>query len=85
MARRKGQTPDGPGFFEEHERQLERRIRRQRALFIPHFLRDSASDMRLKGPEQDRAYEIAVHWANLETNGHLPKYKETSVDTQFLD
>ncbi len=84
MARRKTK-PNGPGLFDEQERHLERRIRRQRALFIPRFLREEATKLALQGKAQDRAYEIAVHWAKLETDGHLPTYKETSIDTQFLD
>ncbi len=74
-----------PGFFEEQKRDLIRRIRRQRALFIPRFLREAASNIQLKGSAQDRAYDIALRWADLETRGHLPRFKETSIDTQFLD
>ncbi|HVX11927.1 MAG TPA: DNA methyltransferase [Pirellulales bacterium] len=85
MARRKNGKPNGPGLFDEQERQLERRIRRQRALFIPRFLREAASSLHLRTPARDRAYEIATRWADLETKGHLPQYKETSIDTQFLD
>src|SRR5439155_25013817 len=73
------------GLFEEHERQLARRLRRQRALFIPHFLREAAANMQLRGVAQDKAHAIVLRWAELETSGHLPRYKETSIDTQFLD
>lgn len=87
MARRKNRIQNGPNLFEEQERHLLRRIRRQRALFIPRFLREAASDLQLAGPAQDKAHAIAIRWADLETNGHLhrPDYKETSIDTQFLD
>jgi len=85
MARRKSRIPDGPGLYEEQERRLSRRIRRQRALFIPRFLREAASNVQLKDAAQDRAYDIALRWAELETRGHLPQYNETSIDTQFLD
>ena len=34
MARRKNNIHNGPGLFEEREQQQERRIRRQRALFM---------------------------------------------------
>jgi hypothetical protein len=37
MVRRKNRVPDGPRIFEEQERQLVRRLRRQRALFIPRL------------------------------------------------
>src|SRR5436190_978034 len=85
MARRKNSVHDSQGLFEEEERLLTRRIRRQRALFIPHFLREAAESLQLQGAAQARAYEKALHWADLETKGHLPQYKETSIDTQFLD
>src|SRR5687768_11472414 len=85
MARRKAPKHNGPGLFDDQERHLERRIRRQRALFIPRYLREEAKKLALQGKAQDRAYEVALHWAKLETDGHLPTYKETSVDTQFLD
>ncbi|HEY5316076.1 MAG TPA: hypothetical protein VIK18_26345, partial [Pirellulales bacterium] len=85
MGRRKPPPPNGPGLFDEQERHLERRIRRQRALFIPRLLREAAATFQLQGTEQETAYQIAIRWANLETSGHLPGYKETSIDTQFLD
>ncbi|HUY87153.1 MAG TPA: DNA methyltransferase [Pirellulales bacterium] len=85
MARRKNSNHNGPGLFDEQERQLERRIRRQRALFIPRFLREAALNLHLRNEAQDKAHEIAIRWADLETKGHLPQYKETSIDTQFLD
>jgi len=85
MARRKSRTHDGPGLFEEQERERIRRTRRQRALFIPKYLAEAAKSKHLEGAAQDRAHEIAVRWADLESKGHLPQFKETSVDTQFLD
>jgi hypothetical protein len=85
MARRKNRNHNGPGLFDEQQRQLERRIRRQRALFIPRFLREAASMAYLRGEARDNAHAIAIRWADLETTGRLPQYKETSIDTQFLD
>lgn len=85
MARRKNGRDNGPGLFEAQERKLVRSIRRQRALFIPRFLREAASSSQLNDAAQKHAYDIALRWAKLETNGHLPEYKETSIDTQFLD
>ncbi|MBS0209671.1 MAG: N-6 DNA methylase [Planctomycetes bacterium] len=72
-------------LFEEQERLLERRIRRQRALFIPHLLRNASSSALLRGERQDAAYKTIEHWAELETRGDLKQYRETAVDTQFLD
>lgn len=88
MATRKPTPRRGPSLFLQQEledRQLTRRIRRQRALFLPHYLKDASGSVQLLGAAQDRAYQIALHWADLESSGHLPSYKETSVDTQFLD
>lgn len=85
MGRRKDRGRDGPILWEQEDRRLVRRLRRQRALFIPRFLREAAASLLLQGEAQDQAYQLAVRWAELETNGHLPKYKETSIDTQFLD
>jgi len=85
MARRKLRTPDGPSLYEYQERTETRRLRRQRALFIPRFLQEAAKTSLLSGADQDRAYAIAVRWADLESSGHLAKHKETSIDTQFLD
>jgi hypothetical protein len=85
MARKKRSTREGPNLFEEQERHLMRRIRRQRALFIPRFLHEAGSNLLLKGPAQDKAYAIALRWADLETEGYLIQHTETSIDTQFLD
>ena len=32
-----------------------------------------------------QAKNTAVRWAELDTQGQLPTFKETSIDTQFLD
>ncbi len=85
MARKKSGAHNGPSLFEAQERHLDRRVRRQRALFIPRLLSAEAMKLQFKDAAQERAYEIALRWAALETGGHLPKYKETSIDTQFLD
>jgi hypothetical protein len=85
MARRKLRTPDGPSLYEHQERIETRRLRRQRALFIPRFLEEAARSTLLSRADQERAYAIAVRWADLESSGHLARHKETSIDTQFLD
>ena len=73
MAKRKSVEPTGRGLFAGHATPR-RRVRPQRALFIPHLLREKA-DNNLLEEAQSKAHEIAVHWADLETNGHLPEYK----------
>jgi hypothetical protein len=85
MAKRPTKAKDGPRLFEQHEQALDRRIRRQRALFIPKFVKEAAASQQLSGTAQDKAYALAVRWADLETSGHLAKHKETTIDTQFLD
>ena len=54
-------------------------------LFIPRFLREAAANRQLQTAARDAAYQIALRWADLETNGHLPQYKEKSIGGQFLD
>ena len=39
--------------------------------------------MHLRGPEQDAAHKILIHWAELERQGHLAK-KETALDANFM-
>ena len=85
MAKRKSTEYNGPSLFDVQIPREERKIRRQRALFIPRFLREAAASNLLAGEQRDQAHAIVVRWADLETKGHLPAYKETSIDTQFLD
>lgn len=85
MAKPPTKAKDGPRLFEQQEKVLDRRIRRQRALFIPRYVEEAAASQQLSGPAQDKAHAIAVQWAELETSGNLAKHKETSIDTQFLD
>ncbi|MEI8373168.1 MAG: DNA methyltransferase [Planctomycetota bacterium] len=91
MARRKNPIPAGQTLFEAQEAHrveqqtiVKRRLRRQRALFIPRFLREAAESIQLRTAARDSAYEIAVRWADLETNGHLPQFKEKAIGSQFL-
>jgi hypothetical protein len=84
MAKRK-KTQDVLGMFQVIYQKQSRRIRRQRALFIPRFLYAAGKDVRFAGPAQDRAYEIVVRWADRESKGVLATDKETTIDTQFLD
>lgn len=83
---KKRSVPKGPDIlFESQRRSDERRFRRQRALFIPKYVREAGASVALAGKARDRAYEIALQWADLESSGHLPRYNETTIDTQFLD
>ena len=84
MAKRNSIESSLPTFFDPDDRAT-RRLRRQRALFIPKFLQQEAAGAHLALAAQDNAFKIATHWANLESSGELAKHKETSIDTQFLD
>ena len=60
MAQTTNQPMTASDLFDAQERLRQRRLRRQRALFIPRFLREAAASFQLKGAASDRAYEIAV-------------------------
>ncbi len=87
MAKRSIPTPAKPDLLIDVEKPVELRSRRQQALFIPHYLKEAASDKKfiLDGTARDRAYVILLKWADLERVGKLRDYRETAVDTQFLD
>ena len=85
MAKRSAKAIPESRLFEHHERVTTRRIRRQRALFIPKYVRAEGLNQQLAGPAQDRAFEILCRWADLESQGKLHAARETSIDTQFLD
>lgn len=61
MAKRKKVVYNGRGLFDEQIQQHERKVRRQRALFIPKFLREAAASNLLEGEARDRAYQIVFH------------------------
>ncbi len=77
-------APARPALFEPHVRSSDRRLRRQRALFIPRFLREIAAKQQLSGPSRDRAHTIAIRWADLESSGDLVTHSETTIGSQFL-
>ncbi len=57
--------------------------RRRSGLVLARFLAGDAESMHLRGPEQDAAHKILIHWAELERQGHLAK-KETALDANFM-
>ena len=85
MAKIKAKIPTGPDLFATQSRTHDRRLRRQRALFIPRFVTLAAEKQQLKGDAQDNAYAIALRWADRESDGTLFTDNETTIDTQFLD
>jgi hypothetical protein len=67
MGGRKNLVQNDPNLFEEQERQqqyITRRLRRQRALIIPRFLREPASKLPLTDPAREGAYQVALRWAS---------------------
>ena len=58
--------------------------RRTRPLFLPNYLKADSADNRLKGEAQDKAHEIILKWAALESSGKLEKQKETGLEGEFL-
>ena len=89
MARGKAPIQENASLFEAHARQLQE----QAAIFKggcaaagpvhPAFLAPSDRGGPVKSAAQDRAYEIAVQWADLETSGELLRFKEKSIAPQF--
>ncbi len=58
--------------------------RRKRPLFLPGKLREQSRSKLLAGPARDRAYEIMVRWADLESSGRLETQNETALEGEFL-
>ncbi|HEX42723.1 MAG TPA: hypothetical protein ENN81_11795, partial [Phycisphaerales bacterium] len=58
--------------------------RRKRPLFLPGKLREQSRSKLLAGPARDRAYEIMVRWADLESSGKLETQNETALEGEFL-
>ena len=85
MAKGRKKKPEPLGMFQAVYEKLSRRIRRQRALFIPRFLYAAGFDNKWAGPARDNAYQIVLRWAERESAGLLAQDRETSIDTQFLD
>jgi hypothetical protein len=58
--------------------------RPRRLLFLPKFLKDAASDERLRHLA-DRAHQVFLKWADLETSGKLRTKNETALEGEFLN
>jgi hypothetical protein len=58
--------------------------RRKQPLFIPNLLKADSADQRLQDKRQERAYEILMRWADLESSGALQSQKESNVEAEFL-
>lgn len=84
MARRPSNQDPAPALFESQQRASERRLRRQRALFIPRYLRDAGNAQSLRGPDFDRARTIVERWAQMDRSGELARMTESAIDAEFL-
>jgi hypothetical protein len=76
-------TPKGEHLFPQLNKAQYGENRRLRPLFLPALLKDGGADKRLKGAEQDRAYEIICKWADIESSGKLDQMKETAIEGEF--
>lgn len=77
-------TPKGKGLFPEDHPSRYGQSYRRRNLFLPRYLKQGAITPLLRGNQQDRAHEIIVKWADLDSSGKLEKRKETEVEGEFL-
>lgn len=85
MAKRKANKAVEETFFDIQQRAFTQLKRRQRALLIRKRLADATARHIRDESAFKEAHKIAIRWAELESAGHLPQYRETTVDTQFLD
>jgi len=60
-------TPKSEHLFPELNKARYGESRCLHPLFLPALLERESQDQRLKGPDQDRAYEIICKWADIES------------------
>lgn len=77
-------TPKGKYLFSEIHPSRYGESHRRRNLFLPAKLKVASADKRLQDKEQDKAYEIILKWAEMESSGKLEKRKETELEGEFL-
>jgi len=58
--------------------------RQKRPLFVQAYLREKSQDHRLQDDRCERAHEIIVKWADLESKGALQTQTESSLEAEFL-
>jgi hypothetical protein len=57
--------------------------RRARPLFLPNILKKESIDNRINGESQNRAYQIILKWADIESSGKLNEMNETAIEGEF--
>jgi len=70
-------------FPEDHKARYGDR-RRQRNLFLPHYLSQEAIQYNTREEIPKHLHDIICKWADLETSGKLEKKKETALEAEFL-
>jgi hypothetical protein len=58
--------------------------RRKRPLFVQAYLRKDSQDQRLQDDKCEKAHEIIVKWADLESRGGLRTRTESNIEAEFL-
>lgn len=58
--------------------------RQKRPLFVQAFLKERSQDRRLQDERCERAHEIVIKWADLESKGALQTQTESSLEGEFL-
>lgn len=58
--------------------------RRTRPLFLPNILRGEVRTRHHEWGDYNRAHEIILKWANMESAGKLDTRKETTLESEFL-
>lgn len=84
MAKGELVTPKQPELFPDTDPARYGNGRGGKRLILPKILSAASRDARLEGEAQDRAHNILVKWADLESTGKLAKLKETALQGEFL-
>jgi hypothetical protein len=58
--------------------------RQKRPLFVQGYLKEKSQDHRLQDDRCERAHEIIVKWADLESSGALQTQTESNLEGEFL-
>ncbi len=58
--------------------------RRKRPLFVQAYLKEKSQDRRLQDDKCEKAHEIIVKWADLESRGRLKGQTEKNIEAEFL-
>jgi hypothetical protein len=58
--------------------------RQKRPLFVQAYLKEKSQDQRLQDDRCERAHEIIVKWADLESKGALQTQTESNLEAEFL-